>query len=33
VPGLKVAVTAANPGDNGIDGRIRIGSEAAGGTR
>ena len=33
VPGLKVAVTAANPGDGGIDGRIRIGSEAGGGTR
>jgi len=33
LPGLKVAVTAANPGDNGIDGRIRIGSESAGGER
>ncbi len=32
VPGLKVAVTAANPGDNGIDGRIRIGTDGAGGT-
>ncbi|HEV7489438.1 MAG TPA: type II secretion system protein GspL [Rhodanobacteraceae bacterium] len=31
LPGLKVAVTAANPSDNGIDGRIRIGSENAGG--
>jgi general secretion pathway protein L len=27
LPGLKVAVTAANPGDGGIDGRIRIGSD------
>ena len=26
LPGLKVAVTAANPGKDGIDGRIRIGS-------
>jgi len=34
LPGLKVAVTAANPGDNGIDGRIRIGSDSvAGGVR
>jgi general secretion pathway protein L len=31
LPGLKVTVTAANPGDNGIEGRIRIGSENAGG--
>jgi len=30
LPGLKVAVTAANPGENGIDGRIRIGSESGG---
>jgi len=30
LPGLTVAVTAANPGDGGIDGRIRIAS--AGGT-
>ena len=29
-PGLKVAVTAANPGANGIDGMIRIGSDAGG---
>ncbi|HKE48934.1 MAG TPA: type II secretion system protein GspL [Rhodanobacteraceae bacterium] len=29
-PGLKVAVTAANPGENGIDGMIRIGSDAGG---
>ena len=27
LPGLKVAVTAANPGENGIDGMIRIGSD------
>ena len=33
LPGLKVAVTAANPGDGGIDGRIRIGSEGAGGAK
>jgi len=26
LPGLKVVVTAANPGEDGIDGRIRIGS-------
>jgi general secretion pathway protein L len=26
LPGLKVVVTAANPGQDGIDGRIRIGS-------
>ncbi|MEP7042217.1 MAG: type II secretion system protein GspL [Dokdonella sp.] len=26
VPGLKVEVTAANPGTDGVDGRIRIGS-------
>lgn len=25
VPGLKVEVTTANPGDNGVDGRLRIG--------
>jgi len=31
LPGLKVSVTAANPADNGIDGRIRIGTESAGG--
>lgn len=30
-PGLSVAVTAANPGDGGIDGRIRVGS--AGGAK
>jgi len=32
-PGLNVTVTAANPGDSGIDGRIRIvnGSSGAGG--
>ena len=30
-PGLTVAVTAANPGDGGIDGRIKIGS--AGGAK
>ena len=29
LPGLKVAVTAANPGKDGIDGRIRIGSGGA----
>jgi general secretion pathway protein L len=28
-PGLNVAVTAANPGDGGIDGRIRVGSAGA----
>ena len=33
LPGLKVAVTAANPGDGGIDGRIKIGSDGAGGAR
>jgi general secretion pathway protein L len=33
LPGLKVAVTAANPGDDGIDGRVRIGIEAGGGAR
>lgn len=32
LPGLKVAVTAANPVENGIDGRIRVDGEAAGGT-
>ena len=30
LPGLKVSVTAANPGDGGIDGRIRIGGDAGG---
>jgi general secretion pathway protein L len=30
-PGLNVAVTAANPGDGGIDGRIKVGS--AGGAK
>ena len=30
-PGLSVAVTAANPGDGGIDGRIKVGS--AGGAK
>jgi general secretion pathway protein L len=30
-PGLSVAVTAANPGDGGIDGRIKVGS--AGGVK
>jgi general secretion pathway protein L len=30
LPGLKVGVTAANPGDGGIDGRIRIGGDAGG---
>jgi general secretion pathway protein L len=30
-PGLSVTVTAANPGENGIDGRIRVGSAAGGG--
>ncbi|MET0227024.1 MAG: type II secretion system protein GspL [Dokdonella sp.] len=29
VPGLKVEVTAANPGADGVDGRIRIGSADA----
>jgi general secretion pathway protein L len=33
VPGLKVDVTAANPGENGIDGMIRVGSAPAGGTK
>lgn len=28
VPGLKAEVTAANPGAEGVDGRIRIGSDA-----
>ena len=28
-PGLNVTVTAANPGESGIDGRIRIGNSAA----
>jgi len=33
VPGLKVEVTAANPGADGVDGRIRIGSaDGRGGT-
>jgi general secretion pathway protein L len=30
-PGLSVAVTAANPGDGGIDGRIRIADASSGG--
>jgi general secretion pathway protein L len=30
-PGLNVTVTAANPGENGIDGRIRIANGAGGG--
>ncbi len=29
-PGLSVSVTAANPGNDGIDGRIRIGNGSAG---
>ena len=29
-PGLHVAVTAANPGESGIDGRIRVGSDGGG---